>query len=394
MKKSQIFTRTFSVAMAIMASLLVILHTIIYGLLPHFYLENTKDELTKKADAVTQALNGFDEASVKNYLKVYQQNESISISVRTQNDSVDVLDIKNELAVDKASSDNSVFIEIRTVRLNDNKELILEFISSRNARKDAENLTLNFLPYSLAVGLVFSIIFAYMSSKIIVKPLIEAEKIASDVERAKSTFLSSASHELKTPLSGLRITLENMQYEVGEYRDHKKYLGESIKIVDKMATMISEILNTSSYQDWLKKPEQIAIKRELPKIIKDYRPLILAKKLKLEIRLDREKIRLAKPAFQKLFSNLISNAVKYADDNSTILITCRNHWLRIENQCQPIRRQDVSALFNIFEHGENNGGTGIGLFVVKSILEHYGIKYQFSPTKTGVAFKIKLDWQK
>ena len=143
MKKSQIFTRTFSVAMAIMASLLVILHIIIYGLLPHFYLENTKDELTKKADAVAQALNGFDEVSVKNYLKVYQQNESISISVRAQNDSNDVLDIKNEVAVDKTSSDNSVFIEIRTVRLNDNKELILEFISSRNARKDAENLTLN-----------------------------------------------------------------------------------------------------------------------------------------------------------------------------------------------------------------------------------------------------------
>ena len=63
MKKSQIFTRTFSVAMAIMASLLVISHIIIYGLLPHFYLENTRDELTKKADAVAQALNGFDEAS-------------------------------------------------------------------------------------------------------------------------------------------------------------------------------------------------------------------------------------------------------------------------------------------------------------------------------------------
>ena len=66
----------------------------------------------------------------------------------------------------------------------------------------------------------------------------------------------------------------------------------------------------------------------------------------------------------------------------------------IENQCQPIRKQSVSALFNIFEHGENNGGTGIGLFVVKSILEHYGIKYQFSPTKTGMVFEIKLDWQK
>lgn len=187
------------------------------------------------------------------------------------------------------------------------------FISSRNARKDAQNLTLNFLPYSLAIGLVFSILFSYLSSKIIVKPILIAEKISSDVERNKNTFLKSASHELKTPLAGLRITLENMRYNVGDYQDRPKYLDSSIALVDKMSTIISEILNASADQEWLKNPLPIKLSRSLPKIIKEYQPLISAKNLTINIHLADEKINLSKPAFQKLFSNLISNAVKYSD---------------------------------------------------------------------------------
>ena len=47
-------------------------------------------------------------------------------------------------------------------------------------------------------------------------------------------------------------------------------------------------------------------------------------------------------------------------------------------------------LFNVFYHDEQAGSTGVGLFVVKNILEYYKIKYRFEPTETGMIFKIKL----
>lgn len=394
MKKSQIFTRTFICAMSIMTVLLILLHFLVYVLFPHFYLENTKTELTEKADLLSKTLEGLDEASVKNYLAIYAKNDNISITARPNNAksnlNSDTVDIKNDLKIDKTNTDNSVFIEIRSIKLADGKEVLLEFISSRNAKKDAENLTLNFLPYSLGIGLMFSILFAYLSSKIIVKPILEAEKIASDVERAKNDFLRSASHELKTPLAGLRITLENMKYEIGDYKNHQKYLTKSLNTVDKISTTLNEILKNSSYQGWLKEPVEIQLRTNLEKIIKDYQPLISEKALKIRVNILDDKIKLSESAFSKLFSNLISNAIKYANENGNVKIFTEKDWLYIENECVPIKKQEISEMFNIFKHGEHPESTGIGLFVVKNILEHYKFKYRFAPTKTGMQFKIKL----
>ena len=390
MKKSQIFSRTFVCAMTIMVALLILLHITIYILLPQFYLSNTKNELAKQADSLAGILEGSDRDSIENYLKIYSKNNEVGISLRSESDQKNSLKLADGLKIDKSNIDNSVFIETRQLSLKNGKKARLEFISSRNARKDAEKLTLNFLPYSLVIGLVFSVLFSYLSSRIIVKPILEAEKISSDVERSKNTFLRSASHELKTPLAGLRITLENMRYNVGDYKNHNKYLDSSIALVDKMSTIISEILKASAYQDWLKKPRQIQIAKELPKIIKEYQLLIAEKNLDLEMRLGDEKINISKSAFEKLFSNLISNAVKHSDQHGKIEIATKNHWLYIKNSCKPIKKQDVATLFNVFYHGEQAGSTGVGLFVVKNILEYYKIKYRFEPTETGMIFRIKL----
>ena len=47
-------------------------------------------------------------------------------------------------------------------------------------------------------------------------------------------------------------------------------------------------------------------------------------------------------------------------------------------------------LFNVFYHGDQTESTGVGLFIVKNILENYKIQYRFEPTETGMVFKIKL----
>ena len=61
------------------------------------------------------------------------------------------------------------------------------------------------------------------------------------VEKSKTVFLRSASHELKTPLSGLRILLENMQYNIGKYKDRDKYLAEAVAKVDELSGMVRDI---------------------------------------------------------------------------------------------------------------------------------------------------------
>ncbi|MBR1494978.1 MAG: HAMP domain-containing protein [Acidaminococcaceae bacterium] len=72
----------------------------------------------------------------------------------------------------------------------------------------------------------------------------EKERV-SEMERAKVDFLRAASHELKTPVTALNATLENMILGVGKYQDYATYLPECKEMVERLSGMIHEILETS-----------------------------------------------------------------------------------------------------------------------------------------------------
>ena len=68
---------------------------------------------------------------------------------------------------------------------------------------------------------------------------LEEENIhISNMEKERVLFMRAASHELKTPLTNLRVVLENMLLKIGPYKDHDRYLEESIAVVDKLYGMI------------------------------------------------------------------------------------------------------------------------------------------------------------
>ena len=75
---------------------------------------------------------------------------------------------------------------------------------------------------------------------------LEREKDAvREVEQSKVDFLRAASHELKTPVTALNATLENMILGVGKYQDYAVYLPECKEMVEQLSGMIHEILETS-----------------------------------------------------------------------------------------------------------------------------------------------------
>ena len=110
MKKSVVFAKTFVCTMFIMATLLLMLHFVIYVLFPHFYLINTKNDLSQKADILSKDLDGLDESSIKEYIKIYTKNDNIGIFLQTATGQENDIPIDLASNIDKANTNNAIFI--------------------------------------------------------------------------------------------------------------------------------------------------------------------------------------------------------------------------------------------------------------------------------------------
>ena len=439
MKKLKIFPKTFLYTFTILGCIILIVHISIYFLFPIFYLDDQKHELNTKANMLVESLSRVDSSSVESVLSIYAKNNKITALLKGNGSSGDIK-LGEQLEIDKSSTNNSIIIEDRKAVTKDGKIITFQIISSTEMVKEATRITLQFLPYTLMTTILFSVIFSYFYSKRLVRPLIEIAETTKKMEnldrkarfkvhtsdekgevgmqinrvyeqllnvidnleeknqtmikmeKMKVDFLRSASHELKTPLAGLRIILENMKYGIGKYKDKDKYLLESIDIVDYMTETVTEMLTLSKIQEWTSSDEEICIDSEIRKIVSDYAILATDKEIEITIDIENRKISMGKAAFEKVISNIIGNAVKYTDNKGKINIYTFSHQLIIENTCIPLPKEEISKVFDIFYHRHNEKqSNGLGLYIVKTILDNYGFHYSFEPNGSkGMRFIIEF----
>lgn len=217
-----------------------------------------------------------------------------------------------------------------------------------------------------------------------------------ELQEQKVAFLRAASHELKTPLTGIRIILENMKYNVGVYKDHNKYLSETILKIDSLSMLLGEILESSKFQEWTENKQILNIKNAVEIMIDRYREMYLVKNIKINNGVkDTTTILMSKQALDKVLSNVVSNAIKYSSEDSSIQIYDDEEYLYIDNPCKPLSEEAQKNLFKIFYHtqviNKPQNGTGLGLYIVKNILESYDLEYSFKPYEQGMRFKIRID---
>ena len=104
-----------------------------------------------------------------------------------------------------------------------------------------------------------------------------------------------------------------------------------------------------------------------------------------------------KSLIQKVINNLVSNAISYSPEESSITITAfqrnENVVFELENTGVHIPENEIPKLFDAFyriEHSRNRktGGSGLGLYIVKAILEQHQATYSINNTSNGVLFSI------
>ncbi|WP_415338245.1 histidine kinase dimerization/phospho-acceptor domain-containing protein, partial [Clostridium perfringens] len=257
-------------------------------------------------------------------------------------------------------------IEEREITINNGKKIYLQFVSIADMQKDAKNLSLKFLPYSLLISLLFSSIISLAYAKSIKNNIQEIKNVTDKMmkldkkarlkldsndevgqlkeqindlyttllrtiddlkfknkeilklEKLKYNFFKGASHELKTPLASLKIILENMKYNIGKYKERDIYINECIDIVDSLTKNISQILSVHSIENLNNDEEYLKINDVLEGVLKKYEVLVNQKNITINNYILDENIYIGKTALNIILSNLISNAVKYTDANGII----------------------------------------------------------------------------
>ena len=440
MKRLKIFPKMFIQTFTILGVLIVVVHLMVFLMFPKIYLESRKSEITSKANAVSAALTGKDKSFAQQYLTFYSKSSEIKayvVSDSIKEDELKVGDVADD-SVDKASSNNSLIIESRKIRLADGSELAVNFVSTADMRQEAKGLIIKFLPISLAVSLAISVLVSLIYARLLTRNVQEIKEVttrmmeldrsallpieSSDeigqlkaqindlyvalleliddlevkneeiikLEKLKFDFFRGASHELKTPLASLKIILENMKYNIGKYKNRDSYIDNCIEIVNGLAQNISQILSVSSLDHLSDDEEEMVINEILQEVLDKYELMAAQRSVSINNRLGDEKIYIGKSALKVILSNVVGNAVKYSDTGGIIDIGSDNGWMHIDNTYDDAENLDCERLFEVnFDVGKDNSN-GLGLYIVRNILLSYGIEHKLERREKSIRFTIKI----
>jgi signal transduction histidine kinase len=204
-------------------------------------------------------------------------------------------------------------------------------------------------------------------------------------ERMKSDFVSFVTHQLRTPLSGVKWMLE-LASESGENMEEtQSYIQDARNSTDRLIGLVNDLLDISrlergrlefSYQ-------QIDLVDLTKGVAKEMDPLLKEKgqRLSLQVAEDLPSICADDQMLRQVIINLFSNAIKYTPTGGEIKIQMtyemeRIHWA-IEDSGIGIPKPDLEKLFEKFYRAGNalaveTEGTGLGLYLVRLIIERFG----------------------
>ena len=217
----------------------------------------------------------------------------------------------------------------------------------------------------------------------------------------KKQFFANASHELKTPLTSIIGYLEMMKVGILSSKEEiDNAIDKSINDASRMKKIIFDMLELSSLENEMLRPiTLINIKGTLKEIITSLEVETEKRGLKILFANDDDfDIRMNKDDFERLFKNLIENAIIYNKPNGciTINIDRNKRSVSIKDEGIGIKEEDISRIFERFHRvdkarSRSESGTGLGLAIVKHICEYYDYKITVQSTiNIGSIFTIKF----
>ncbi len=220
----------------------------------------------------------------------------------------------------------------------------------------------------------------------------------TELARQRRDFFAAASHELKTPITILKGQIESMILGIGSYKDTAKVLPETLREVENMERLVREILAISRLEmnGLAGKREPVSLSHLLLSVSELLSPLAKEKGIAVHREIA-EDVAVSGNAslLEKAVHNIISNAIRHSPKGAEVFIRLTASCLTVTNTRTAIPAQDLPQLFTPFYRVEKSrskttGGSGLGLYLVQTILELHGLPYQLQNAAEGVVFIIKI----
>ena len=206
----------------------------------------------------------------------------------------------------------------------------------------------------------------------------------NDIEKSYEDFISTVSHELRTPLTSIRGFSQTMLTSWDKLDDEskKKFLkiieDQSNRLINLVENMLSVTRLSSGKNNLIFK--EIPVRPAVEMAVSIIKNQYVDKKFDLEINPKTPSILVDKDKFQQIMNNLIENAAKYGEENSTIKIetgfceNCEFVSIKVSNLGIGIKEEDYERIFTKFSRIDNPltrkvQGSGLGLYITKNLVE-------------------------
>ena len=249
--------------------------------------------------------------------------------------------------------------------------------------------------FILEVTSTLMIIDGEKSGTLVILHNVSREKIS---EKMKSEFVTLAAHQLRTPTSAVKWSLQILlDGDLGELNEEqRKILQKIYKTNDKVIRLVKDLLNLAQIEEgkFLSKIVLSDIKDIIQLVINANRNLIKEKKLNFEFKKPKDKLPKVMLDVEKMkiaIENILDNALRYTFSGGNVSISLEHNnkkeiEVKIQDTGMGIPRDQQAKVFSKFFRATNvmkvdTEGTGLGLYIAKNIIEAHGGKICFESEK-------------
>lgn len=227
------------------------------------------------------------------------------------------------------------------------------------------------------------------------------------VDQMKSEFVSVASHQLRTPLTAVRLFIEMLlNGDAGEIKgQQKEYLNNVYKSTDRMIRLVNDLLNISRIESNRMRidPMPAQLEKLIKSVVDEERPLAELKRCSIGFMAPPEEtpeVPIDKNLFRQVVHNLVTNAVKYSNAGGKVDVSLKlqngDYLIEVADKGIGIPKKFQARIFEKFSRADNavkteTEGTGLGLYVCKKIVDTFDGKIWFETSDNqGTKFFVLL----